>query len=335
MRSDHTRSLNRRGVLSGAALLALCSSQSWAAQPADTAPSPPLSDLIRTPLLVDALYRRGVSSDVDQDTGAAELNRHTYTAIGFQRQGAEWIIHGVASGREEWRALGWRVLDWGIDRQMPDGGFGGAEVFFSTAQFIEALGRACLVDPSGATPGRVRSLTAGARWLGRPANLLPGHRALLPYTHRRYILAAALGQAGAVSGERLLSDGAARWAKEGVSLQRPDGVNPERGGFDVSYQMAGVLMAQRYLAACDIPSMRRSIRQMTRKAVEWELSRLENSGRLDPTGSTRVGLERMLDGAPKKIGYNEVLQALVYAGLTVPEPAWLEAANRVSRLPER
>jgi hypothetical protein len=299
------------------------------------APAPPLRDLIRNPLLVDALYRRGVSSDVDQDTGAAELNRRTYTAIGFQRQGAEWIVHGVASGREEWCALGWRVLDWGIDHQLPGGGFGGAETFFSTAQFIEALARACLVDPSGATPRRVRALTAGAYWLTRPANLVPGRRANLPYTHRRYVLAAALGQAGAVSGDRSLSEAGARWAQEGIALQRPDGVNPERGGFDVSYQMAGVLMAQRYLAACEFPVARRSVRLMTQKAVDWELSHVENSGRIASAGSTRVGLERMLDGTPKRIGYNEVLQALVYAALTMPEPAWLETASRIATLPER
>lgn len=335
MHIDRLGKIRRRDLIVGGGGLLLSPTHGWGAESESDAPAPSLRELIRNPLLIDALYRRGVSSDVDLDTGAAELNRHAYTAIGFQRQGAEWIIHGVAADRDDWRQLGWRVLDRGIAYQQSDGGFGGAEVFFSTAQFIEALGRACLVDPSGATPGRVRSLTAGARWLGRPANLVPGHRALLPYTHRRYILAAAQGQAGAVSGERLLSEAGARWAREGISLQRPDGVNPERGGFDVSYQMAGVLMAQRYLAACDIPSMRAGLRAMTRRAVSWELSRQTGDGRFDADGSSRVGRERLSSGALKQVGYNEALQGLVYAALSTPESKWFDAAYEIAGLPER
>lgn len=43
---------------------------------------------------------------------------------------------------------------------------------------------------------------------------------------------------------------AVEWARQGLALQRADGTNPEKGGYDTGYQMVGVLMSLRYLPVC-------------------------------------------------------------------------------------
>jgi hypothetical protein len=315
----------RRGVLAGLAAAAI-------ARPLradDGAPAPPLGALISHPLLLRSLYRLRVGDSVAAD-GAAGVNRGGYRFIEEQRQGAEWIVRGVAHAEPAWVILGWRVLDWGLARQQDDGGFGGGDAFHSASFFLEALARACVVDPAGATPARLAGLRRAARWQSAAAARgAPGNR---PFTHRRYILAAGFGLAAAAAGEAEFARIAADWAREGIALQGADGVNPERGGGDAGYQMVGVCMAQRYLTACGDSALRANLRRMTRAAIGWELARQTADGAVDAAGSTRITIERGRDGTLKAVPYAEIMQALVYAAQTAPEPAWLGPAERIATL---
>jgi hypothetical protein len=204
------------------------------------AAAPSLRTMLRDPLLVRSLYRLPVSREFSPD-GAAGTNRNGYQWIEEQRQGAEWIVRAYAQNNREWMQTGWRELDWGLGRQQPDGGFASKDGFHSTSFFVEALARSCLIDPDGASTPRVEGLVRAARWLMRADVEEKGARSNNPYTHRRYLLAAALGQAGAVSGDKALLHRAEAWAEDGLRLQRDDGTNPEKDGYDVGYQMVGVL----------------------------------------------------------------------------------------------
>lgn len=294
----------------------------------DENPAPPLSAMLRHPLLVDSLYRLPVSDAYNAD-GAAGANQDGYKWIEEQRQGAEWIVRGSVQGRADWVALGWRQLDWGLARQTEDGGFASRDPFHSTAFFVEALARACLLDAAGATAARLRGLARGAAWLMSPAAEGKGIPNNLPYTHRRYILAAGFGQAGAVTGEPALTRRAEQWAREGLSLQTADGTNPEKNGFDAGYQMVGVLMALRYLPVCAHAGLRTQLRAMVRAAVSAELARQAPDGSIDASDSTRITLEHARSGKLKDVPYGEIAQALIYGAQAVPEPAWLEPARRI------
>jgi len=296
----------------------------------ESAPSPPLAKLIKHPLLVSSLYQLPVGRAYSPD-GAAGANRDGYRWIEEQRQGAEWIVRGMAEGRAGWRELGWRQLDWGLAHQAADGGFDSADPFHSTSFFIEALARSCLLDPAGVTAARRDGLARGARWLMSPraeAKGVPNNR---PYTHRRYILAAAFGQAAAVTGDAAFAARAAAWAHEGLGLQRADGTDPERDGYDAGYQMVGVLMALRYLPVCDDPGLRTRLRAMVRMATAPELARLQPDGSIDINGSTRIGKETSRSGRIKDLPYGEIMQALVFGVQALPEPAWLQPAERIAR----
>ncbi|HEX8955421.1 MAG TPA: hypothetical protein VF798_04070 [Burkholderiaceae bacterium] len=322
--------LRRRVML--AACAALTPSQAFPAQAdAEDVPAPPLRGMIADPLLVRSLYRLAVSHDYGAD-GAAGANRSGYRWIEEQRQGAEWIVRGYAQSKPEWMELGWRELDWGLARQQSDGSFASKDPFHSTSFFVEALARACLIDPGGITRERSEGLAHAAHWLmsgNAEEKGIPGNR---PYTHRRYILAAAFGQAGAVTGESRFTRRAERWAGEGLGLQRADGTNPEKNGYDVGYQMVGVLMALRYLPVCANPGLRVRLRDMVRRAVQPEIERMAPDGSIDLQSSTRVGKEHARNGKLKDVPYGEIMQALVYGAHALSQPQWMDPAERIARL---
>jgi hypothetical protein len=294
-----------------------------------TAPSPPLTTLIRHPLLVRSLYRREVSKEYAPD-GVAGTNRGGFRFIEEQRQGAEWIVRGVAENRDDWPRLGWKPLDWGLARQQADGGFNSQDPVHSTSMFLEALARARVIDPQNATRQRLDGLTRGMQWLMRPAVEQKHLASNAPYTHRRYILAAGFGQAAAATGEAVFARRALTWVRDGLGMQLGDGTNPEKGGYDAGYQMVGVLMALRYLPVCGDPQTRASLRAMIRKAVPPELARQDSSGLIDGGGSTRIGLEQARSGKTKGVPYHEVMQALVYAAQALPEPQWTAPAQKIA-----
>lgn len=292
---------------------------------------PSLRTMIIDPLLVRSLYRHAVSRDYS-DNGAAGTNQSGYQWIEEQRQGAEWIVRGYAQSKPEWIALGWRELDWGLAQQQGDGGFASRDPFHSSSFFVEALARSCLIDPEGATRRRIEGLARAAHWLMSGKAEEKGVPNNWPYTHRRYILSAAFGQAAAVTGEGHFVQRAERWAGEGLDLQRSDGTNPEKDGYDVGYQMVGVLMALRYLPVCHNAGLRLRLHDMIRRATQPEVDRMGPDGSISLKSSTRVGKEHARNGKLKDVPYGEIMQALVYGAHALPEPGWLRPAERIASL---
>ncbi len=143
-------------------------------------------------------------------------------------------------------------------------------------------------------------LAAAARWMLRPDVLKPGLKNNEPYTHRRWLVAAAWGLAGRVTDDTELAAASARLVRDGVALQQADGVNPEKGGFDVSYQAVGLMFAARYYTVCDDPSLRKSIATTLSRGLKYELTKIDAEGQIDVAGSTRVTSETGAPAPPKR-----------------------------------
>lgn len=285
--------------------------------------------LLRLPLLA-AYYARQPGGAIAAD-GRAGFNASGAHAplIEEQRNGTVWITSGGLTGNEQRIAQGWRMLDAGIAWQQPDGGFGARGYFHSNSLFLEALARACLIDPAGASAPRRAALERGCAWL-----MMPLHRALgveqnRPHTHRCYLLAACFGQAGVLLNRPDFGDEAERWAAEGLARQQGNGVNPESGGADVSYQMVGVLMACIY--HCVAPSSdQAALRAMMRRAIAWEAGYIHRDGSIDASTSTRVGHEDFA-GTTKQVNVGEVFQALCFAASLLHQEAPNHLAVTVAR----
>lgn len=299
-----------------------------------TAPAGAVSlKLAADPLLKQSLHRRTVTDRVDAD-GAVGVNRDRAPRwfIEEQRAGADFVQRGTAVGNPDWVATGWRILDWGIARQSADGGFPGTgDPFHSVSFFVEALARALLLDSAAATSARVDALRRAADWLIRPDVVKRGEAHNRPYTHRRWILAAALGLTGHVTGEKRFMAAARTYAADGLRLQTAEGVNPEKGGADVGYQMVGVVMAARYVAAGPNSEMQRSVIAMVERAARWEAARIREDGTVATTGSTRILIETARDGRVKGVPDHSIVEGFAYAATLTGDASFRGIAERVAR----
>jgi hypothetical protein len=161
------------------------------------------------------------------------------------------------------------------------------------------------------------------------------------WTHRTYMMAAALGLASTLTDDPV---DAARWAQLAETIARLGianqwgeddpmvGVNPERGGYDLLYHMYGVWLAQLYLGTLGEQSQtREELLAAIRRAVQWELTRIDpETGRVDVSGSSRTCTEtNWATGTAIGLDVGETIRGLLLWGQSQSDDEAVEAALRV------
>ncbi|HEY5312029.1 MAG TPA: hypothetical protein VIK18_05895 [Pirellulales bacterium] len=310
---------------------------------------PTVAELDREPLIERAIMLRlartpdhhvrfsdsgAASSNVDYEQQAAD---HWF--IENQRYGADLVEAGLIAGNPEVSQLGWKILDWGFARQQPNGGFGDTgDPFHSTSFFVEAAARAVLCARQAGDRNAQQlaaryapKIAAAAHWMLRPDVLKRGLKNNQPYTHRRWLVAAAWGLAGEVTGEAELSRAAADMARDGLKLQLADGVNPEKAGYDVSYQAVGLLMAARYYTVCRDRALRDQVRGMLSRGLDWEVGKIDAAGEVSLAGSTRITSESGRSGAAKTLDTKAIVMALANGTQITGRSKFKDAALHVAR----
>jgi hypothetical protein len=210
-------------------------------------------------------------------------------------------------------------LDWGVRQKLNEEGvhtlerhcdgrtaedFGGTH---HTAQWLVSLGEAVYLlraSPFAAhyvsrTERYVARMEAIARQLVDDDNWRHWETTWLVddeghlFTHKTYMMAAGLALTASLTDDR---EAAAKWAniaeeiaRRGMSAQREDGVNPERGGYDVAYQMYGTWLAQLYDATLAPGSLEHALGETIDRAIAWMSTRVDDqTGQIDIGASTRV-----------------------------------------------
>ncbi|MGH2345532.1 MAG: hypothetical protein ACRDG4_09930, partial [Chloroflexota bacterium] len=240
-----------------------------------------------------------------------------------------------------------RAFDWGFARQGADGGFAGTgDPFHSTSFFVAAVAHAGLFVRDAARTGRfplaeqyLRRMTRytplvlrAARWMAQPAVWSRGLALNAPYTHRRYLVGTALGLTAVLTGDPTLSDRARPVLEDGLSRQQANGVNPELGGPDSSYQMTGVVFAQYWVSYLPDHPLTARIRTMIDRALTWEATRTLPSGEVTARGNTRTaGQEKARDGVVKGVAYSRVIRGFATWAALTGDPRWAELAWRTGR----
>ena len=121
--------------------------------------------------------------------------------------------------------------------------------------------------------------------------------------------------------------------RQGISLQQSDGVDPEKGSYDVSYQGYGLLQAGRYYLVCPDSSLRSEIKGVITRGLSWEMGRVGAGGQVMAEGSSRTGRELDRTGNTKKIDYKSVMQAFVYAGVITGQTRYHDVAQQITQSP--
>jgi len=239
-----------------------------------------------------------------------------------QRHGSDAIAGGIAQGDPSSIDRGLKILRWGFAQQQPDGSFNCPDAFHSTSFFVEASAHACLL--LNASPFATRyaadvtwiepRLLKAALWMTEPQVETEGRHSNQPYTHRRYLVAAALGETGVLTSNRFLIDHSALYIREGITLQDPSGFNPEKGGYDCSYHAVGLLYAERYYDIVADGELKSQLFDMLKKGVTWLAGRVQSDGTIDPSGNSRTGLgqESGRNGTLKTINYGSAYQAVYH-----------------------
>ncbi len=265
--------------------------------------------------------------------------------IELQRDGNLLVQNGVAVENDAEIRQGLLELDWGFNQEQADGSFGTTgDPFHSTSLFMEAAARATLAlqsyHPVSYTPDPVyysshiarytALLHQTAMYMTTPSVAAAGQLINVPFTHRRYLLAAGLGEIGQLTKDPSLAAAALAYAQAGLALQLTNGVssnaavtfpngqtktvslagvNPELYGYDVNYQAVGMEMATFYYHTCSDQPTRAGIRNMLRAGLRWEYPWVALNGIVTYTGSTRVGVEVNRDGTLKQPDMTDISNA--------------------------
>jgi hypothetical protein len=313
------------------------------------APSNPAPQSILTwasdPLLVEKFYSKEgrIVANVGPD-GAISVNREWQEGkrpefyIEQQRYGVDLVIAGLVTGNQTLLEQGYRVIDWGFARQGPDGDFPGTgDPMHSTSFMVESAARAALALQESGDPAHQQKaaewtpkILAAARWMASPAEIDKDREKVLdPFTHRFYLRGAALAEAAKLGKDKALEEAARRHLSEGLSRQTKAGVNPERGGFDVSYQAVGIYYAQFAWLALEDQTMRRALELMMARAFEPILARVSADGVVSVEDSTRA-LETGRSGAPKRVAYRAIIPALLNYAKISGDPRYSEFAQKIA-----
>jgi hypothetical protein len=259
-----------------------------------------------------------------------------------QRHGEEAIIAGVVHHSPKMWQLGVREFAWALARQGPGGNFPDTQdPFHSTSFFVEGIAHLTLVLRGAASNGvavprhllsEVNSflprLHKAARWMAGAGVWRAGLASDAPYTHRRFLVGSALGLTAVLTGDQLLARRAREALELGLGAQRSDGVFPELGGFDSSYQARGLVYAEHYLAW--VPHAPSSLGPAIARGLAWERTRILPSGQVSIVGNTRANGVMYDHNGPKRVVYPMVANALAWWGLARKVPTDVSVAARVS-----
>ncbi len=294
--------------------------------------------------LAHTAYRKpeGTLEQTNPDGAKGPLNQHwdeTHQGnwlIEEQRYGSDSVIAGLIAHRQDLIDNGLKVFDWGFRMQNPDGGFPCPDRFHSTSFFVEAVAHsALLLQASGMAAqnqawvdGMMPKLHGAAEWMADPRNSMAGQQHDLPYTHRFYLDADALGETGVLTHDDALVKLSRQYVRNGIAAQRQDGANPEKGGTDTSYHAVGLLFALNYYTLVANDEMRAALNPMIDRGMNWLGARVGPDGVVDQAGNTRTGngQERGPQGNLKTMSYGSAYRACFYWAMITRDQKWANLA---------
>jgi len=289
-----------------------------------------------SPLMKKLFYPRPqrmavIGKDINVNGAWGTLNRDFDSLktgrwfIEEQRSAADAIIAGIIQDNEAVIERGMMALEWGAKQQQTDGSFNCSDNFHSTSFYVEAVAHSCILLKRSKYYSLYQerieklktSITNTVNWMLKPEVLVVGKKRNEPYTHRRYLVAAAIGEAGVLCNNNNFIKQSSLFIYEGLSLQDTAGVNPEKTGYDCSYQAVGLLFAHRYFDIVADEKQKEALLLMFEKGFKWLLSRIDENGKVNGVGNTRTGFgqEKVRSGKPKGISFGAIANSLIWWGI--------------------
>jgi PKD repeat protein len=259
-----------------------------------------------------------------------------------QRYGESLIISGLLQSNTDAINAGFKAFDWGFAHQATDGSFAGTgDPFHSTALFVEAVAHACLFiqqspvaqQYQSKVTGYVGKLQKAALWMSSPSVWSDGtSHDVTYYTHRQYLDADALALTSLlVGGDSTMTALAREQIQIGLAAQLSNGVNPEKGGYDSSYQTLGLSYAELWTTYFPTDSLTPAVKTMIDKGLAWEKTMILSTGEVSTVGNTRTGVETGRDGEAKTVDWKKAVTAFAYWYQVTGKSDWQTTAQKMAQ----
>ena len=331
-------------ILTIAALV--CAGHSFAAAPADSALAFETSDFTKT-----TLYKSGPGFGLSMaPSGAFGLNNtweSTHSGkwfIEYQRICAEAIGAGLALGNDAAVERGLKMIEWGFAHMEADGGFKCDDAYHSASFFIEAAAYSLLLLEASPAHEKWQSriealkpqLRKAAHWMAKPSVAGPVWNGVQKqFSHRWFACAAALGESGVLLHDEELLTTAKPLLRGGIRAQLPNGVNPEKGGYDSIYQAAGLVYATRCYAIVADQAEQAALKRSIDKGIAWLGSRISSDGTINTQGNTRTaGQEVGRSGNVKGVESKYAVRALGFWAAITANNSLQALGQKVSATPQ-
>jgi len=315
----------RNWIMWGVLALGTCAVQLSYADDVDS-----LRSLFQNPIVERSVYAHNSLHGIAHN-GAVGVNAD-YEAgkcsqwfIEMQRAGGDFIQSSIAGSADPTlMALGIKTIKWGFSKQKPDGSFAGSgNLYHSSSLFLDAALRATLLmkesDPtkySATIKDFSKHIVKGMDYMIKMKK--SGDKENKPFGHRNWVFAAINQMTAKLTGNSQWEKYAEEYVKAGLSFQKPDGNNPEKGGYDVSYQTLGVLYAEKWYVNSENAQLKKRVAKMIEKALKWEKTHISDTGEVEVGASTRIGEGHVgRGGGEKKVDVKSLVEAYAFAaGIT-------------------
>lgn len=256
--------------------------------------------------------------------------------VSDQRLGDIYVRAGLVRERPRLIRRGFKAFDFAWKRQRRDGSLPESQTE-AYAFFTEAVAHSALLIQASRFHSRFkpklreykRRLTRASRHMIRRAAWAGFKSRNRSYTHSGYSTGAALGLTGELVRSKRFRNHGRRAVKEALNNQTSSGVNPELGGYDVRYQMAGITYAQRYSVYFPRGIVAKRVRRMTSRGLRWMTGRVASNGYIRWRGSTRACRELNSFGNLKTPGYGFAIRGFAYGAFLMSRSDHLERARRI------
>ncbi len=242
--------------------------------------------------------------------------------VADQRHCWQATARGIAEDDISYIERGIKAIDYAFAHQEAAGNFGQSR-WFETMGFLESAVRSyALIEDSKYRDDYLPELEtyldgmkAATEWLVRTKD----EEFSADWEHAPDYLNAVAGTAVTFELMGLIAENG-DWTQRGkdfidliLSNQWENGVFPEAGGYDSSYQAVTLWHLMIYLLYSRDEELNDRLRPALELGWEWELSRITSEGEVVTDGNARTGPEgEVWRGRRKVVNYPEVLMSLVY-----------------------
>jgi hypothetical protein len=304
---------------------------------------PNLINFSSPPVVVKALYSdpSRLLAGVGQVAANGAVAGNATSAPDVNVESQRWSADLVQAALVEHTSLqpGINIMLYGFKREMPDGSFGKENDFQHISFFMEASARTLILLKQTGDPAYASVIASTTPLLEKAAQqfIADGdadrqNEKGKTFTHRYYLLAAALGETAVITHDAALAARAEEYAKRGLAAQLADGTNPEKDGYDLNYGAASGLFAERYYSICTNQEMRAAIRAMLHKALARESKSVMPNGALSMEDSTRTGKDAKHDnsGKPKGMDHKSIIPFFAIGAVVTGEDQYTQIAQRIA-----